>query len=250
MSEAINNKKMLKKAEKEQKKAEKAASSKKGKAGLITSLVIVLLVGGATALTVFNVFGLRDNVLFPLLRDIPFVSSLIPDVPVEDVAIPIDVDELIAEIANFENIIEILSLELAALEQERDGFILEISRLREIEDMQIAHLAERQEFERMLAENDPSAFQAFFENINPELAAQLYADVVGLNNITNQMTELASTWSGMRSANIAQAIETMINTDMELIVSVLNIMTVNDRASILNNLSAETVAAISRQMQP
>jgi len=54
----------------------------------------------------------------------------------------------------------------------------------------------------------------------------------------------------MRSANIAQAIETMINTDMELIVSVLNIMTVNDRASILNNLSAETVAAISRQMQP
>lgn len=257
MANVAQDGKMMKKADKERKKAQKAEaklSGKKGKGGLIAAIIIILIIAAAAVMTVFNVFGLRDDILFPLLRDVPLVGNFIPDAPeLENGVIePVGptVDELNAQIAQYQTAISALEQQLGGADTEMGQMFLELERLREIEAMHIEFQEERQEWERMVAENDPAGFVAFYENFNLEHASELYAEISAEVEFIERRNMLVNTWANMRAGNVADMIETMITTDMPLIVEALSMMPDADRTSIFDQLSAESAAAISRMMWP
>jgi len=229
-----------------------AKGDKKGKSGLIVLIVIIVISAAAVTMTVLNAFGLRDNVLVPMLRNIPVIGGLMPES--SDYALQ----------ANFELIIEGLEGRIAELEAENASLsgnlenIHDIARVleqenafnREFADMHDERTAAHNEFVRAVAEENPDALMEFFAASNPALLEEILWDLIALQMRAEEWENYIGVWGAMNPVLVAQAIETMALTHMPLIVSVLPDLPVQTRAAILNALEADTRAAVLRQMYP
>lgn len=254
------NKKMAKAMKKEQKKA----GGKKSKVGLIILLSFIVIVGGFTALVAFDVFGLRTNVVMPMLRNLPIIGPMFEAEYDPETGLPIQaydpsatVADLEAQIAALEQQLaevntnyETLADEMAVLVQTIDEHELENERLREIEEYHMQILADREAFEREVAEDNPEAFNNFFETMNPELAEEIYTAAMNQRALDERWQNYLSSWGSAAPVNVARAIELMAPTDMALIASVMTDLPVNQRAAIMNQLSTDTMAVLYRQMYP
>lgn len=237
--------KTAKKADKKDKKG------KKGKSGLIVLIVIVLLLAGAVTATVLNLFGLRDNVLVPFLRNVPIIGNMMPAdtaTPAIDPAVTIaqletQLQDLEGQNASLEDNLETLNAITADLEAE-------INRLQEFEQQHYERVAAHMEFMRATAEADPEAFIEFFSTMYPALQEEIFREIMGQRYNDERWENYISAWGAANPGLVALSIETMITTDMPLIVSVMNDLPVSTRASILNALEVESRAAVLRQMDP
>lgn len=71
-----NNVNIDSKAEKKvNKKKDKKKGKKKGKGKIIFLIILLLIVGAAVAVFGFNVFNLRDEYVYPVLREVPVVKD-------------------------------------------------------------------------------------------------------------------------------------------------------------------------------
>ena len=237
---------------KKNQKMAKRARRKRGRAGLIVSLVVIGSILLASGLLFFNVFGLREDVVFPWLRNVPFVSNFIPEesyvVEVEEETI--DIEALLNELEDLQALSESQLASITNLENRIREQNQEIYQLRLIEAQQEAHIESVMLFEEMLAAGDPEAFVTFFETMNPIHAEMLYYGIRAELEVVEKWQQLANDLSNMRPAAAAAVVENMINTDIWIVVNSLRLMSGNNRAAILNLLTPETSAAIFRQMQP
>ena len=242
-----------KKIAKQVKKAAKKAG-KKGKVGLIIALSLIGVIVLATGVFAFNIFNAREDFLFPLLRDVPFISNFIPEESYGEDGQPpeptVDVDAILSENASLLASNESYAQQIDDLQQRIDEQNQEILQLRLIQDQIDEHIENVQQFEEMLAMGDPMAFAAFFETIDPIHATLLYMAIIDELEYLEAWEDMASVWSAMRPAAAAAVVEEMINTDIELIGQAFEIMTITARSNIMNLLQPETSAAILRHMQP
>jgi hypothetical protein len=102
----------------------------------------------------------------------------------------------------------------------------------------------------MVAEGDPARFVKFFEDINPEHAEILYAELVGEVVRDARWREYVRIWSDMRASGVARIIEEMIYFELPLIMDVLWEMGESDRRRILDALDTEYAGLILRTMNP
>ncbi|MCL2620100.1 MAG: hypothetical protein FWD97_04105 [Defluviitaleaceae bacterium] len=255
-----SNKKMAKAMKKEQKKA----AGKKSKVWLIILLAFVVIVGGFTALVAFDVFGLRTNVVMPMLRNLPIVGPMFAEeydletgLPVQtydpsatvailEAQIAVMEQQLADATANYEAIVD----EMSVLETTINEHELENERLREIEEHHMEILADRERFEREVAEGNPEAFNNFFATMHPELAEEIYTAAMNQRALDERWQNYLSSWGSASPINVARAIELMATTDMPMIARVMVDLPVNQRVAIMNQLSTDTLAVLYRQMYP
>ena len=231
---------------------------KKGKAGLIILLAFIVVVLGAVLLTAFNVFGMRDDVVLPMLRNVPLVRNLIPEEFDEETLSLMQINE------GLEETIRDLETRLAQIETANSGLAgdlelaeralvlneLEIARLREIEAGQMAFVSRRAAFEREVAEGNADAFVDWFDNMNPDLAERIYRSLMAARVDEEKWQNFVAVWGAMNPRDAAHAIETMVTTDMDMIVSVLGALPPRTAAAILGALTVESRAAVTRHMNP
>ncbi|MCL2854281.1 MAG: hypothetical protein FWE21_01520 [Defluviitaleaceae bacterium] len=256
------NKKMAKAMKKEQKKAEKGG---KKKIWLIILLIFIVLAGGFTALVAFDVFGLRTNVILPMLRNLPIVGGMFAEAEYDpETGLPIQtyspadtIAGLEAQILELENQLERTIADNAAVAEERDVLytaanedLMELDRLREIEEHHLEILADRERFEREIAENNIDAFVNFFETMHPETAEEIFAAAAGQHAMEERWQNYLSSWGSASPITVARVIESMATTDMPMIARVMVDLPVNQRVAIINQLSIDTAALLYRQMYP
>ena len=229
----------------------KGDKKKKGKVGLIILLVLILLLAGGVFITVFNVFGFRDDVVFPLLRDIPLVGGLVPDADAtQEVDLANVISNLEYEIVGLDEENALLNAQLDSLNSIIQQNNLEIARLREFETAHSEFVYNQAEFFRELAEGDPEAYMNIFETMNPVLAEELYLELRGLQIDIDEWQNYLATWDAMSANQVAQVIESMLTTDMPLIVRVMLELPEGFRGSILNLMEPDNAGAVLRQMYP
>jgi len=225
---------------------------RKGKVGLIVLLAVIALILAIVALIVFNVFGLRDNVIYPLLRNVPVISNIVPDngVAVNNGDISIDIAELEAETyalsienASLEAQLEILTGRIEQLERENQ-------RLAEFEANHEQFLSDRETFYRDMAMENPDAFMNFFDTMHPALAEELFISIAQEQVRDERWRNYLASWSNMNPVQVALVIESMLTTDMRLIVDVMLELPEPFRGTILNALAPDSAAAVLRQMEP
>ncbi|MCL2753789.1 MAG: hypothetical protein FWE44_06550 [Defluviitaleaceae bacterium] len=251
------DKKMAQAAAKDQ----AAASGKKSKVGLIVIITIIALVAGFVLLSVFNVFGIRDNITFPFLRAVPFVGNLIPDDPYADLA-PEQIwvlreTELQAQVVSLQSQLDIANAAIAPLEEELE-FLQEILLIVDVELEILYELAEQysdflamqEAFNRDVVNNSEGAFMRWFEEMHPELAEQIYREQLAVRNQDERRAHFIAVWSGISAQSAARAIEDMVLTDMRLIIDALSDMTPSNVTPIINALSPDTAALVLRHLEP
>ncbi len=239
-----------KKAKKEKKKKEKDKKGKKGKKKWIF-LILLLLIAAVAAIFVFNPLNIRDDYFYPALRSIPVVKNIIPAEESEkDEYSGLTREQLVVQNKKLEAEKKALEEEKSALSDRADELDKELVRLREIEANQLEFKAEKEEFDRMIAENDPNAYMQFYESIDPENAETLYREAAGDSVTQKELKQYVQTFENMKKDAAAKVLEEMIGTDMELVVRILNNISSEQRGAILGAMEPENAAAAVKQMAP
>ena len=271
MAEEELSKKEQKKKEKEEKKAAKKAA-KNGEGAdvdeeeegggtaliVIVGILIVIVWLAIFALLIkMDVGGFGSTVLYPILKDVPYVNMILPEVEEyaeEDAAYQFDsVEDAVVRIKELE----------AQLEEAKASSETDASYLAELE-AQAAELAtykaNEKEFEEIKEKfyeevvfgdeaPDIEEYKEYYESIEPENAEVIYKQVVGQIQEDEEISEYANTYANMKPAQAAAIFDTMTD-NLALVGKILWAMDSESRAKILGAMDSEIAASVTKLMEP
>jgi len=240
------------KKRKEKEKKEKA-NKKRGSAAPVILALIVVLAAVLVAVVGFNVFNVRDRYLTDTLKKIPFVNRLLPEeetiTAIAGPELP-SVDELQERIAELEEFVDALEESEQTLLRRVELHVEEILRLQAVEDNQLQFKADKAEFDRMIAMNDPAAYARFYASIAPENAEELGPQAIAAANRAKDLSAFLKTIGAMEERSAAMMLTEMIRSDLDLVVSIISNLPADFGGAILNEMEARDAATVTKRWSP
>ena len=288
--EEVLDKKAQKKKEKEAKKAAKEAAkaAKKGEsfdgyatdggamyadaddddedegfsASILLIIIFIVLIWLAILglLIKLDIGGFGSGVLYPVLKDVPVINKILPDVE-EDEATEAQFETLpdaIAEINRLNEEIKRLEENQAQSDSEGDSEEVkalkeEITRLRTFEDSQVEFEKLKTEFyeEVVFSENAPDIenYKAYYEEIDPDNAEYLYKQVIQQIEIDKEMEDYVQAYTDMKPKQAAAIFEQMTD-NLDLVAEILENMDPDPRAAILGVMDSTVASQLTKIMDP
>lgn len=264
----------LKKKQKKEKKKEKKESRKKGNSEeteeeeglgskvlifLVTIVIIAIWLAILALLIKADVGGFGSSVLYPILKDVPYLNKVLPEVEhdyeqPEDTQYAYDsLEDAIARIKELE-----LQLTEAGNSSSTDAQTIadlqaQIAELQKYKEDQAAFEKEKEKFYEEVVFSDVAPdineYKAYYESINPENAEVLYKQVVEQTTHNEEVEEYAKTYSAMKAKEAAAIFDTMTN-DLDLVADILLHMDTDSRAAILGKMDPETAAKVTQILEP
>lgn len=275
--EAIIDKKAAKRAEKMRKKEEKkrkkqqgadaAADEDEDEGGigskiavvLVTLLIVVIWVAILALLVRLDVGGFGSTVLYPILKDVPYVNRILPDVVDEEEPV-VDVQYPYATLEEAINRIKELEVELSQATEASQADVetiaqlqAEITRLQQFENEQAAFQEEKTKFynEVVFSDNAPDIdeYRQYYEEIEPANAAEIYRQVVQQQADDEALQDYVNTYANMDEKDAATILESMTD-DLNLVAKILGNMDSEHRAAILGAMDTTVAAQLTKLLQP
>lgn len=228
---------------------------------LVTLAIIAVWLGIICVVIKLDVGGFGSGVLAPLLKDIPVVNKILPE---EKQTAPDDDDTLAnPEGYTLEEALARISQLEAQLEQAQGGTLskdeeiaslkAENARLQEFENKQVEFQRIKTEFfeDVIYAENGPGPeeFRKYYEEMDPTTAEYLYKQVVKQLEESEEFTDFASSFVEMKPKSAAAILEEMTD-NMNLVARILNALSPQERATIMQNMTPEVAAKLMKTMNP
>lgn len=219
-------------------------------------LIILIWLAIFALLIKFDVGGFGSTVLRPILKDVPLLNSILPEVA----------DDQIAEENNYpyRNLteamkrIEELEAQVAALsdvETSNSDYVAqleaEIARLKKFEDNQLEFEQRVYEFDQnvVFSEQAPGleAYKEYYEEINPENAEEIYRQVVQQIQADARVKEQAEMYKAMKPADAAAILEGMTG-DLDLVAKILLNMKTKEAGAILAEMDQDMAAKVTKKI--
>ena len=227
---STKNRREKKKREKKEKKEKKNAKGNAPEPGededekgggrlilvLTTILIIAIWMGIIGILIKTDVGGFGSTVLYPLLKDVPYVNKILPQP-----------EETVEQTEGTEH--QYGSLSEAAFEKEKEKYYEEVVFSDQAPDIQ--------------------QYKTYYESIDPENAEVLYKQVVEQITYDSQVEDYAKTYSNMKPQEAASIFDTMTD-NLGLVADILMNMGTQQRADILGKMDATTAAKLTEIMEP
>lgn len=237
------------------------SENRKGIGGKIVAAIIILLIitiwlAVFAVLIKLDVGGLGSSVLRPLLKDIPIISKILPDVSEEQLAYENDypyktLEEAIIRIKELEAQNKSLLENNTSDADKMRELQSEVDRLKVFEDDQKAFEERVKEFEKnvVFAEAAPSIeeYKKYYESIDPANAEEIYRQVVEQLQYSKAIQEKADIYRKMKPADAAKILETM-TADIDLVAKMLLTMRPSESSLILANMDSTAAAKITKKM--
>lgn len=239
---------------------EEVENSKSTSSKIITfiiGLIIVLIWLGIFGIFIkLDVGGFGSSILRPLVKDIPVINRILPDVSEEQIAYENDypyksLEEAIERIKELELINDSLMTDDNTTASRIKELEAEVLRLKTFEENQVAFEARVLEFEKevVFAENAPSVeeYKKFYEDINPTNAEIIYKQVIEQIQYSESIKEKAEIYRKMKPANAAAILEDM-TADIDLVAQMLLAMRPTESSAILAKMDKTAAAKITKKM--
>lgn len=256
-----DQRKEVKRRAKEIAKQEEALGEEDGN-GLVTFgatlFIVVLWLAVICVIVKLDIGGFGSSVLTPILKDVPVLNRILPGNSLTETNDPgsyggySSLPEAVGYIKDLELEIERLQNSINVKDADLETLRAEVSRLREFESAQVEFQRIQNEFfeEVVYAEKGPGAdeYRKWYEAMSPTTAETLYRQVVIQLEESKKFQEYAKSFAQMKPKAAAEVMEEM--TDMNLVARILNSLSVEERAAIMNQMSAEFGAKIATIMDP
>lgn len=270
--EKKEDKREVKKAAREAKKKEKEAKKKQGNADedeeeetlggrlLIVAVAIFILFVWLLILGLLikmDVGGFGSTVLYPILKDVPVVNKVLPEIQdyaESDAAYTYDsVEDAVARIKELEQLLA----DAKTSSDDNNAYIAELeaqaAELKAYKENEAAFEEMREKFYKEVVFSDEApdinSYREYYESIDPENAAALYKQVVEQQQTDGEISEYAKTFSEMKPAQAASIFNTM-GDNLALVGKILWAMDAKSRAGILGAMDTDIAAAVTRLMEP
>lgn len=244
---------MARKKNKNKEYAQEETAGSKLLTVLIVLVIVLIWLGIFGVLIKLDVGNFGSEVLSPVLKDVPVVNRILPNTEDEMGKTNgyTDINEANARIAELEKELAAYKSENSANGDEVKELTAEVERLKKFEQQQRAFEQRVKEFDENVVYNDKAPdiaeYKAYYEDIDPDNAAEIYQDVVRDLQYTEKIKKQATMYAKMDPEQAASILETMSG-DLELVVAILDSMPETKSALILENISPETAAQITTKM--
>lgn len=223
---------------------------------LIAILIVIIWLAIFALLIKFDVGGFGSSVLRPILKDVPILNGILPEVS----------DDIVADENNYpyRNLTEAmqriyeLEAQIAAMGDADTGeadriaeLEAEVARLKVFEDNQLAFEERVYDFDRnvVFAEQAPDieAYKAYYEEINPEHAEEIYRQVVQQIQVDARLKEQAEMYKAMDPEDAADILGGMSG-DLDLVARILMAMKTKEAGAILAEMDADMAAKVTKKI--
>ena len=243
-------------------KKEKGQDTAAGKEGnkILTTLIALLIV--IIWLAVFGAFikidlgGFGSGVLRPILKDVPVVNMILPNIPEEQLAQENNYEyrslpEAIAKIKELESTIANMQENSDSSSNELSELQSEINRLKIFEESQKTFEEQKAEFDKNVvyadAAPDVEEYKKYYEELEPANAAEIYRQVVEQLQYSDAIQTKADIYKNMDPKAAAKVFETM-SADIESVAQILLCMKPKESAAILAEMNSVIAAKITKKM--
>jgi len=267
--------KAVKKAEKERKKEEKKLKKQQKKqdslemdeeenetAGgklvivFVTILIVAVWLAIFALLIKWDVGGFGSSVLYPLLKDVPYVNKILPEVndPNKDDPYAYEsIDDAVAQIKKLEKQLAKAKESSGDSDETISELQDEVARLKVYEQEQADFEEIRTKFYEEVVFGDKAPdieeYKTFYESIDSENAEQLYKQVVSQMQEDEEVADYVKAYSEMKPKAAASIMESMTD-DLELVAKILSNMKADKRGDILAAMSPDVAASVTKLMEP
>lgn len=241
------------------KKKEDVEKKKGGKVVLTLFVLLTVLFVGFIAAVKFDVLGLGNNFMRPLVGNIPVINLILP--PIKEAAATSAEN---GEAYNFETIeaaVESLKLtEKMLMEKSEEAEKVyeqislleqEILRLKAFEDGFVEFEASKQLFyEEVAKASGEQNFTTWYETMNPTIARSMYEELIlkGINE--EELASLILMYGAMKPANAAPILEIMASTQINMVASILKGVEAKQAGAILSAMNTDVAANLTTYMYP
>ncbi|MBP5159602.1 MAG: hypothetical protein ILP10_04820, partial [Lachnospiraceae bacterium] len=239
------------------KKDEGEGEENSGKLGTIFVIALIVLIWLAIfALLIKMDFAGIGTMLRPYIKDVPVLSAILPDVSDEQLIYEenypyANMKEAVEVIKELERQVDELSGGNASYLEKINEQAAEIARLKFFEDDQLAFQERVKRFDVDVVYNpkapDIEEYKKFYEEIDPETAAEIYRQVIEQLEYEESIKEKAALLKTMKPGNAAKALEEM-TADMEYTCKLLLCMKTDEATAILDKCDTLFVARVIQTM--
>lgn len=240
---------------------EESIKKEKKEGGKLSTVIVVILIifiwlAIFAALIKFDVGGFGSSVLYPVLKDVPVINAILPDVEDEN---EFDNDAKYTSLAQALERIEQLEGMLASNNSNTQANADYIAKLeQEVANLQV-YKNNQDAFEKRVLEFDENVVFAeeapdieqyiqYYEQIQPDNAAKIYAECVEKYQYDARIKSQAETYGKMEAANAAAILQEMTEGDLDLVAGILSSMGPAKSSAILAQMEVETAAQITKKM--
>lgn len=231
---------------------------KKGHGILNTIIVLMILIFWLAIFAIFIKldFGGLGTMLRPMIGNVPIINQILPDQSEAEIAEENDypyssLAEAIARIKELE-------AQLADVQSSKDDSLstitqlqAEIDRLKEFEDNQLEFEARVEAFDEnvVFAEEAPDIdeYKQYYEEINPDHAAEIYEKVIKQLQYDEAIQEKAEIFKKMKAKDAAAILEEM-TADTGYVAKILLSMEPKYSGLILAEMDRTNAAKITKKM--
>ncbi len=240
----------------------KEDKEKKEGGGIVSAVIVLVIVfvwlAIFAALIKFDVGGFGSDILYPVLKDVPIVNKILPEVQDDNSQGTnnngkyTNLAQAIERINELENILASQGSNTAANTDYIEQLEQEVSNLKVYRDSQEAFEQRVLEFDNevVFGNNAPDIeeYKKYYEEISPENAEEIYAQVVEQYQYDARVKSQAETYGKMEPADAARILSGMTAGDLDLVAGILSGMSSSKSSLILAEMEAETAAQITKKM--
>lgn len=228
-----------------------------------TILIVLLWLAIVCVVIKMDVGGFGSSVLTPILKDVPVINKILPSRAPASGSTDADsgsesyggydsIDEAVAYIRQLELELERAQTASNSKDADLESLKAEVLRLQEFEQKQVEFQRIKNEFYQEVVYSDKGpgldAYLKYYESMDPTTAETLAKQVMLQQQESSQFRTYAQTFAAMKPQKAADALKEL--NDVNLAARILDSISVDDRAAILNVMDAETAAMIAKMMNP
>ena len=223
---------------------------------LIGMVVFLILIRILAVCIKLDLGSIGSGVLRPILKDIPIVNMILPDVSDGNLAIENgyaydNLPDAIAKINELEKMVK----ELEEASTTKTTTIAELeTKLKGLEELEknVKDFNNRvYEFDKNVVFNEKAPeieeYKQFYEGINADNAAEIYRQVVEQQVVDDLTKAQADRYAKMEPSAAADALEIM-TADLDLVADILSTMSTAKAAAIMQEMEPDFCAKITKKM--
>lgn len=222
---------------------------------LIALVIVIIWLAVFVLLIKFDVGGFGSGVLRPLLKDVPVINKILPDPTAEELEAEGEykyrsLDEAVERIRELELLLDSLNQSGETNADYVSELEKEVERLRAFETDQEAFKERVRRFDNnvVYAEQAPDieAYKEYYEEIDPENAAEIYRQVIQDVQANERVKSLAKTYANMTPETAANVLTLMTANDLDLVCDIIRQMKGDVSAPIMDAMDPATAAKITK----
>ena len=241
---------------------------------VITFLIILIWLAIMALLVKLDVGGFGSDILAPILKDIPYINMILPEGSYEKkttsntTEVVVDegtgtantgsidnLEDAMSYISKLEKLLQDEMAQNATLTAENEKLRAEVARLEPFEQQQKEFYELKEQFYEEIIYSDktpdPEKFVQWYEQMNPESAAEIYAKIKKEGEDEDSIKAYATTYSGMKAKSAAAIFDEMVEENqIELVSKILAQMSIENRADILAAMKEAHAAKLTQLLEP